>query len=208
LVELCEKWKTGLELDTNLSAFGWNSAECIAVLAPINAFLTARAAYETDNSTAKRLTKDEAKTAAVAAMREFANTSIRYNKRMTDEDKLIYGIRPKDSTPTPETAPGTFPEAEPDTSVIRQITIHFRDSGTKKRGKPDPGHGAEIRWSHLDHPPSGLDELIHSDFDTASPFTLTFGEEDRGKRVYFCLRWETQTNLQGPFSEIYMAIIP
>jgi hypothetical protein len=208
LVELCEKWKTGLELDTNLSAFGWNSAECIAALGKINAFLTARAAYETDNSTAKRLTKDEAKTAAVAVMREFANTSIRYNKHMTDEDKLVYGIRPKDTNPTPETPPVSHPDAEPDTSVIRQITIHFRDSVTKKRGKPDHVHGAEIRWALLDHAPAGIDELIHSDFDTASPFTLTFGEEDRGKRVYFCLRWETHTNLKGPFSEIYMAVIP
>jgi hypothetical protein len=30
----------------------------------------------------------------------------------------------------------------------------------------------------------------------------------RGKRVYFCLRWETSTSLKGPWGEIGSAIIP
>ena len=47
-------------------------------------------------------------------------------------------------------------------------------------------------------PPASIEALTHSDFDTASPFTLTFDESDRGKRVYFCLRWESNTNLKGP----------
>jgi hypothetical protein len=50
--------------------------------------------------------------------------------------------------------------------------------------------------------------LVHSDFDTTSPCILKFDEADRGKRVYFCLRWESNTNLKGPFGEIYSAIIP
>jgi hypothetical protein len=56
-------------------------------------------------------------------VRDFANTSIRFNKLMADEQKLHYGIRPADKTHTPGGEPTTFPEA--DTSVIRQITIHF-----------------------------------------------------------------------------------
>jgi hypothetical protein len=44
--------------------------------------------------------------------------------------------------------------------------------------------------------------------DTDSPFTLKFDEAGRGKRVYFCLRWETSTSLKGPWGEIYSAIIP
>jgi hypothetical protein len=62
--------------------------------------LTARAAYETDNSTAKRIAKDEARGETVDAMRDFANGSIRFNKKMRDEDKLVYGIHPADTTPT------------------------------------------------------------------------------------------------------------
>jgi hypothetical protein len=49
---------------------------------------------------------------------------------------------------------------------------------------------------------------VNSDFDTATPLTLTFGESQRGQRLYFCLRWESTTNLKGPFGEIYSAVIP
>jgi hypothetical protein len=36
-----------------------------------------------------------------------------------DEDRLVYGIHPVDRTPTSAGEPETYPEAEPDTSVIR-----------------------------------------------------------------------------------------
>ena len=206
--DLRRKWKTGLETPATVSVFGWNQAEVTAVLGTINAFLTALTAYEGDDSSGNRLPKDEAKDAAKSAMRDFANTSIRYNKRMPDEDRLNYGIRPLDKTATPGTEPRTYPEAETDTSVIRQLTIGFWDNATKKRGKPHGVHGAEIRWAQLDSPPASEQDLVHSDFDTATPFTLRFDESQRGKRVYFCLRWESTTNLKGPFSGIYSAIIP
>jgi hypothetical protein len=69
-------------------------------------------------------------------------------------------------------------------------------------------HGAEIRWALLDREPASEHELVNSDFDTASPLTLKFDESRWGKRLYFCLRWESTTKLKGPFGEIYPAVIP
>ncbi|MDR2552400.1 MAG: hypothetical protein LBD31_04435 [Treponema sp.] len=208
LVDLAQKWAAGLADSAKITAFGWKQPEAAEALAQVGAFLTARTAYEDVDSTANRMAKDEAKDAAKGAMRDFANANIRFNKQMADEDKLVYGIRPPDRTATPAGEPESFPEAEPDTSIIRQLTIHFWDSATKKRGKPHGVHGAEIRWALLDHAPVSVDELINSDFDTASPFTLKFDEGRRGQRVYFCLRWESTTNRKGPFGEIGSAIIP
>jgi hypothetical protein len=208
LVDLCQKWKTGLENPSNVTNFGWKQAEVTETLATVTAFLAARGAYEETDSTKNRMAKDEAKDSAKNAMRDFANGSIRFNKQMTPEDKQVYGIRPKNATQTGGSEPESYPEAEPDTSVLRQVTIHFWDNVTKKRGKPHGVHGAEIRWAILDHDPASVDELTNSDFDTASPFTLKFDENQRGKRVYFCLRWETNTNVKGPYGEIYSAIIP
>ncbi|MDR2516695.1 MAG: hypothetical protein LBC88_04855, partial [Spirochaetaceae bacterium] len=65
LVDLSQKWAAALADTAKIAAFGWDPAECTAVLGKINAFLTARTAYEADNSTAKRLAKDEAKEEAV-----------------------------------------------------------------------------------------------------------------------------------------------
>jgi hypothetical protein len=177
-------------------------------LAKINGFLTARKSYEDINSTKNRVAKDEAKKEAKQAMRDFANTSIRYNSLIWTKDKLVYGIHPANHTATPIREPETYPDAKVDTLIIRQITIHFWDSATKKRGKPHGVHGAEICRAILDHEPRSEKELTNSDFNTASPFTLKFDENQRGKRLYFCLRWESGTSLKGPFGEIYSAIIP
>ena len=45
-------------------------------------------------------------------MREFANSAIRFNKHMHDEDKLVYGIHPKDTTPTSHGTPTSQPGTE------------------------------------------------------------------------------------------------
>jgi hypothetical protein len=99
LVDLAEKWKAGLSDTAKITAFGWDAAECAEVVGKITAFLTAHMAYETDNSTGNRIAKDEVKGEMVDAMREFANSSIRFNKKMHDEDKLVYGIHPADTGP-------------------------------------------------------------------------------------------------------------
>jgi hypothetical protein len=58
------------------------------------------------------------------------------------------------------------------------------------------------------YPVNGPEALIHSEFDTASPFTLNFQGHERGKTVYFCLRWENTVGEKGPWGEIYSAIVP
>jgi hypothetical protein len=61
LVDLCQKWVTILSDSAKITAYGWDQTECTGVLGKITAFLTARSDYEADNSTAKRIVKDEAK---------------------------------------------------------------------------------------------------------------------------------------------------
>ncbi|MDR1219237.1 MAG: hypothetical protein LBK73_06450 [Treponema sp.] len=85
IVDLCRKWKRALEDPVKVAAYGWDDPDEVAVvLAAINAFLAAREVYEADNSTVKRLVKDKAKEETIDAMRDFANTSIRFNKKMDD----------------------------------------------------------------------------------------------------------------------------
>jgi hypothetical protein len=40
------------------------------------------------------------------------------------------------------------------------------------------------------------------------PVELVFDEGQRGKRVYFAVRWESGAVKKGPESEIYSAVIP
>jgi hypothetical protein len=130
------------------------------------------------------------------------------NPLITDDDRRAMGIVIRDTSRTPVKPPKNYPEFIIDTSIIRCLVIFFWDLGSKSKAKPHGVHGAEIRWAILDKPPLSVDELVHSGFDTRSPFELTFNESDRGKMVYFCLRWENTRGEKGPWSEIVMAIIP
>jgi hypothetical protein len=130
------------------------------------------------------------------------------NHLVTDEDRDGLGLPVYKTTRTPAPIATTYPDTEVDTSMIRRLTIHFFDQGSKSKAKPAGQHGAEIKWAILDTPPTSLLDLTNSSFDTHTPFTLEFDENQRGKTVYFCLCWENTRGDKGPNSEIQSAIIP
>jgi hypothetical protein len=209
LAAFCRKWKTNLEDPANLTAFGWNQQEVAACLAAIDGFLTALETWQAVDSTLNKGLRDEAREKAVKAVELFANTSIRFNQSMSEAQRLdLFGVvtrHPGSSIP----APTTVPELSAGPGHIRQIVLEYRDQGSAKRGKPPKVHGIEIRWAILDHPPTGVELLANSAFDTRHPFTISFGEEDRGKTVYFAGRWEiSREGEKGDFSAIVAAVIP
>lgn len=108
------------------------------------------------------------------------------------------------STKAGKTATNTYKnilkKAEPDTSIIRQETIRFWDGATKKRADPHGVHGAGLGGFGTRPRRSG--RTCHSNVDTAALFTLKFGEAERAKRLYFCLRPETNTNIKVPYGGI------
>jgi hypothetical protein len=133
---------------------------------------------------------------------------LKYNQRVTDENRTAMGIVMRNATGTPSKAPKDHPKFIIDTSMIRCLIIEFWNLGGRSKAKPHGVRGAEIRWAILDRPPVSVEDLIHSDFDTRSPFELFFDESERGKTVYFCLRWESARGEKGPWSEIVKAVIP
>ena len=180
---------------------------------PIQGLLTA---YETAFNAAQNpnrgkvdvLNKNEAKEALTQSLRAFIKGFLTYNPAVSDADKENMGLPLHDGTRTPAPAPTTIPELELDSSVIRQISVHFKDAGSDKRGKPAHIHGVELRWALLDNPPVSVEDLIKSAFDTASPYTFKFDEPERGKALYICPCWENNKGDKGPWGEIYKAIIP
>ncbi|MDR1382559.1 MAG: hypothetical protein LBJ67_01735 [Planctomycetaceae bacterium] len=128
---------------------------------------------------------------------------------VTDEDLLAMALPKRSTGHTPAPIATTYPDFDIDSGTIRRLTIHFYDQGKKKsKAKPNGQHGAEIRWAILDAPPTKFADLVHSSFDTHTPFTLEFDEDQRGKTVYFGLRWENTRGEKGPWGEIESAIIP
>jgi hypothetical protein len=118
----------------------------------------------------------------------------------------------------------SIPNPEPPTSsptpdiqyVIRMLIFHFRDKGATERGKPEGVRGMELawdfrRWSWKEFrrkTPQDVGDLRNRKSADKSPLEITFDEEKRGKQLYFCLRWEGDTGLKGPWSAISSAYIP
>jgi hypothetical protein len=151
--------------------------------------------------------KNEAREAYEPLLRVLVR-NLEANTRVTDDDRRAMGIVVPTKTNKPIPPPDTYPGFRIDSGTIRRLIVHFFVTGKKTKAKPRGVRGAEIRWRILDEPPMHVDDLLHSDFDTNSPFTLDFDENDRGKTVYFCLRWESNSGGKGPWSEIVSAIIP
>ena len=131
-----------------------------------------------------------------------------YSTKVTDDYRLEMGIAIRPTHRTPAPVPTTYPIFTIDSSVIRRLTVNFRDQNSNRKAKPAGVSGAMIRWAILDTVPKDVEALINSALDPTSPFTLDFTESQRGKKVYFCLSWQNTKGEKGPWSEIGVAIVP
>jgi hypothetical protein len=131
------------------------------------------------------------------------------NHLLTDGDRELLGLPVYKTTRTPAPVAESYPDFDIDSSMIRCLIIHFFErDGEHKRAKPAGQHGAEICWAISDTPIVNVEDLAHSSFDTRTPFTLEFKGDQRGKTVYFCLRWENTRGEKGHWSPIQSAVIP
>jgi hypothetical protein len=136
---------------------------------------------------------------------------LKENPLVTNADLLAMGLPERgDGERHDATVPKTSPAATVKLPGPGVVEIHFRDNSVDNpsHAKPYQVHGAEICWVVSDEPPVNWSQLVHSSFDTASPFRLSFEGDQRGRRLFFALRWENTRGEKGPWSEIQDAIIP
>jgi len=185
-----------------------------SVFTPVQALATAYAiTYKLASEPATRtsgtiLAKTIQKKELIKAIRYFVRFYVANNPAVTDVDRKDAGLTVPKDTRTPVPDPSTSPEFSIDTSHYMRLTIHFYDEESKLKAKPPGVHGCEIRWAILEAPPVSNDDLVHSSFDTRTPFVLNFDRSQRGKTVYMCLCWENTRGAKGPWSELKDAIIP
>jgi hypothetical protein len=180
-------------------------------LPKFEAFCTAFVGWENpaERSPAKTATLMTAEGEFKPMYRKLYIGYLKGNPLVTDTDLVEMGL-PKRSSggKTPPSPPTTIIEATTDTSKPGIVGINFRDKNEIGTAKPKHVRGAEIAYAILDTPPTDWSQLIHSAFDTRTPAKLVFSGNDRGKTLYFALRWENNVGEKGPWSEIYNVIIP
>ncbi|MDR0694670.1 MAG: hypothetical protein LBF81_05165, partial [Prevotellaceae bacterium] len=141
-------------------------------------------------------------------LRKFCKPYLTYNPAVT-ADRENFGLPVHKTTRTPVPVATMPPDYELELSVPGRITFHFFEKGGKHaEAKPFGQHGAEIGWSLGGERPARWQDLSHSSFDTHSPLTLSFENDQRGQPLYFALRWENTRGEKGPWSEIQETMVP
>jgi hypothetical protein len=208
-----EEWQNTLMVGVAPKAPAWNiSTEAVAEVQAVKARWSAAYALAIDPATRTKGVIDEkraARKAYEAALRKFIRIYLTNNPALTIKDRDDLGLPIYKTSRTPAPVASDAPDCEVDTSVLGRIIFHFFEKGGKRgQAKPPGQHGGELAWAVRDTPPADWSDLTHSSFDTHSPLTLVFGIPERGKTLYYALRWENTRGAKGPWSEIATAIIP
>jgi hypothetical protein len=152
--------------------------------------------------------KNDARKAVERKLRSVLKSHVTYNSAVSDEERDNMKLPIHKKTLTRAATPHTIPHVTTELPAPAVVEFHFRDVNSLHKAKPAGVHGVEIAWAILDTPPKSYADLVHSAFDTRSPYTFQFDLVDAGKRFYCCLRWENTRGEKGPWSEIQSAIIP
>jgi hypothetical protein len=208
LADLCQRWKAVLEGEGNQAKFGWDVHDCLDLLQAVKAFLQAREAYEANRTPENRLRKDKAEKEVITLMRGFANSSVRYNKKMDDADRLPLGIRPEDSTRTTHEAPASQP-----LTVVENTHNHFEhkviayNPATEKHDKPDDAYGVCYALQVGGAEPASGGDILKTEFSRKTHFIVQHKEADKGKTAYYAVCYENGKGKKGPWSPVVQAVI-
>jgi hypothetical protein len=203
LLELMAVWQTKLADTALQTAYLWPADECDRTKTAFTAFSDARSAYQAAPTKANRTEKDELKKAAVDAMRKFARERIRNNSKMTDGQKQDMGVTVSDREPSPVPVPDAGPDSEAVISAREPGVVKARYLGAKPYGVDR----VEIAWSVSETIIDSPDLLANNDTFSRNPWERTFSAAERGKKMYYSLRYLTKEGASH-WSDVREVIIP
>ncbi|MDR1575634.1 MAG: hypothetical protein LBS37_06475 [Treponema sp.] len=202
-LELMTTWKAGLANPAYKTQFGWVEAECTALITLIEKAQSAHANYVEDNSSSRGITKRRAMKDALAGMRDFARSYIRFNKKMSAEYKAIFGIHEPDREPTP----GGEPNTRPNITEIRTlggcgVEIRFQDEMTPESWAiPEAYNGAVLHYAWGPEKINDIKLLTESKLMTRHIWRLTLPPEAAGAWLSLAACWQSGGD-EGRFTEI------
>ncbi|MDR1698949.1 MAG: hypothetical protein LBR75_03910 [Prevotellaceae bacterium] len=166
-----------------------------------------RASNPDSANRADRVERDEREADYKTAIRAFVNENIRYNSNISDYDRQYLGLTIADHTPTPAAVPHTHPVLRIDFSEPQQHTIHIRDEKLDSKQKPEGVKECEIWYKIASEQPTHDSELHYAGSATKSTFSIDFGAEEQGNKVWYKGRWVNTRGQHGTWSVYTSAII-
>jgi hypothetical protein len=144
---------------------------------------------------------------------------------LTDSDFISLELKPKDTAKTPVPPPAGQAEADISRPGVHLLELHFRpiagsppdphrsDYGYRVYYGIMPPGGAAVEAAtgakrELMKAPASGNELPHSKFTRRKKELFDFSQEDSGKTVYFCIRYENAKGESGPWGPMFYSVIP
>jgi hypothetical protein len=208
LVVLIKIWLKILSDEGKQTLYGWIKESCTETTGILSVFLTKLEAFEADDSTANLVAKKDAKVEAIDAMRDFANSFVRFNKKMQDEDKLVLGIHPSDSTPTYHGPPTSQPDVEVESTHNRyEHKLRAINRVSADHSKPEDAYGVRYAWQVGGEKPASGADLPKNKFSRKTTFVITYTEAEKTKIVYYAACYENSKGDEGSWSTVVEAVI-
>lgn len=190
------------------AAFGLSAAANTAFDNELNTFETKLDDYDaTQTAEATALqAKKNTRTSILQALRQKINL-VRATLPKKDEKLATVGLDVYDDEPTAANAPTSQPLAWVDYAKLKH-TIYFRDSATPlSEAKPKGVKGAEIYRYVGTSAPTSESDYDFLTIDSGSPYVAFYTMEDAGKKVFYQLRWLSNSGEVGEWSETVEATI-
>jgi hypothetical protein len=169
----------------------------------VKALLTAYTACESPNAgPIDRENRREKRIALEVAIRRIKNAYIDGDPKgvVTNEIRMKFGLKPKDTTHTPIEPPREIPTFALESGGYLQATVTHP-------AKPLSYNGAVLFYRLSEEPVTSHEELTSSKLLTRVKETLIFKDTDRLKTLSAALCWENEKGQLGPVSPIQVLTI-
>lgn len=197
-----------LGAEKNIALYEWKQQECTEVVQKIDGFATAFYLYSSNDSSKNSIAKKKAKDDVRRAMRNFANTSIRFNKAVDDTMKQLLGIKIKDSVPTNHPRPSSQPDTLVETTANRfEHRLKAMNREGRDINKPHDAYGVRYAWQVGGESPVTGADLPKGKFSRKTTLVVTYTEADKGKQVWYASCYENAKGDGGPWSALVQAYI-
>jgi hypothetical protein len=205
-------WDKKLFAEVELNAAEWNlNPESWAHINPpliMKYEIALGKAQNQNRGKADVFAKNEARNILKKETRQYVNEFLKYNSQISNDERKRIGLPVYDRKLTPVGTPETLPAVMVKYLAPGVLEFNVTDSKSGRKAKPAGIHGFELKWAILDAAPKKWEQLAYSSFATHTPLRLSFDGEERGKMLYFALRWENTRGVKGPWTEIRNTIIP
>lgn len=165
-----------------------------------------------DNRTATQIkAKDEARKNYMAFLRPFIQTRIQLNPLLTAADKMLCGIKPRDTVRTRIPAPTATPQLTVVNGPGSGMTLYFNppkgETGSSTRGKPRGVMGLIVAMQTDGTVPASPEACNVRLVLSRSPKRFSFPPEDVGKKMYYFGCWVNSKGEQGPWTLMQQFIV-